>query len=88
MANHKSAAKRARQSLVRRARNLGTKKTVRTAERKLRAAIESKEVEAAQNLLKSFSSQMMKAAKKGVYHANTASRKIGRLSKAVAQAAK
>ena len=88
MANHKSAAKRARQSLVRKARNLSTKRTVRTAEKKFRAAIESKELENAQNLLKAFSSQMDRAAKKGVFHAKTASRKIGRLSKALSQISK
>lgn len=88
MANHKSAAKRAKQSLVRKTRNLSTKRTVRTAERKLKSALESKEAEKAQELLKNFSSKINKAAQKGVFHAKTASRKISRLSKDVYQLSK
>ena len=76
MANHKSAAKRARQSLKIRARNLSTKRAVRTVEKQLRDAITDKKGEDAQKLLTAFSSKIGKAARKGVYHAKTASRKI------------
>lgn len=81
MANHKSAEKRARQSLKLRARRLGVKRKVRSEEKKLSTAIEQKDLNAAQTLLVSFMSKIGKAAQKGVYSKETASRKISRLSK-------
>ena len=88
MANHKSAAKRAKQAVKRQAVNLSTKRSVRTAEKKLLNAITSKDSEGAQQLLQVFASKVDKAAKKGVYHAKTASRKISRLSVNVHQISK
>ena len=83
MANHKSAAKRARQEERRTARNSRTKGSVRTAEKKLRTAISKKDSAGAQKLLVSFMSKVDKAAKKGIYHARTAARKVSRLSSQV-----
>ncbi len=83
MANHKSAAKRAKQTLRKNARNHGTKKTIRTIEKKLRSAIEEKSKDAAQKMLLDFTSRVDRAAVKGIIHKNTASRRIGRLSKQV-----
>lgn len=80
MANHKSAAKRARQSLKIQARNLSVKRAVRTAEKKLLTAISGNESENAQKLLVTYMSKIGKAAQKGIYHARTASRKVSRLS--------
>lgn len=82
MANHKSAEKRARQSLRRAVRNQQTKSKVKTVERKVIVALQakSKETEAT---LREFTSQIMKAVAKGVIKKETASRKIGRLSKRV-----
>ncbi|AFY01157.1 30S ribosomal protein S20 [Bdellovibrio bacteriovorus] len=80
MANHKSAAKRARQSIRKTAVNNARKSTVKTAEKKLVKAIEAKDLKALPELLKNFSSQVMKAAKTGVIKKETASRKISRLS--------
>ncbi len=88
MANHKSAEKRVRQTARKTERKAQTKATVRTFEKKLRSAIEKKEASEAQTLFLTYSSKMGKAAQKGLYHANTASRKIGRLAKQVAQIAK
>ncbi len=85
MANIKSAKKRARQMIVRNARNSDIRAATRTAEKKLRGAIESKDAKAAQDLLKAYASRIGKAAQKGIYHAKTASRKISRLSKSVSQ---
>ena len=85
MANHKSAAKRARQDLKKQARNLSTKRAVRTAEKKLRVAIGEKNAESAQTLLKVYVSKLGKAAQKGIYHARTAARKVSRLSSDVHQ---
>ena len=83
MANHKSAAKRAKQTIVKTARNSNTKSSVRTFEKKLRAAIESKDSATAGPLLISFTSKLAKAAQKGVYHSNVVARKVSRLSKQV-----
>ena len=88
MANHKSAAKRARQTKKIALRNSQTRSSIRTAEKSLLSAIEGKRTEEAQSLLKAFISKMDKGAKKGIFHANTAARKISRLSKRVASAAK
>ncbi len=83
MANHKSAAKRARQSLRRGTANTARKNRVRTSEKTLAKAIVAKKADEARTLLVSFMSEMMKAAKCGVIKAETASRKIGRISKQV-----
>jgi small subunit ribosomal protein S20 len=80
LANHKSAAKRARQSLVKAASNTTTLSSVRTWEKKLRKAIDSKDTKVARELLSTVMSKLDKAAKKGVIHARNASRKISRLS--------
>ena len=85
MANHKSAAKRARQTIRKTTINARTKATVRTFEKKLRSAISKKDKEAAQQLLVTYTSKAAKAAQKGVLKAKAASRKIGRLSKSVHQ---
>lgn len=84
MANHKSALKRARISVRRNAINMKTLGGVRTAEKKLRKAITGKNKEESAKALIEFSSRVSKAAQKGRIHYKTASRKISRLSKAVA----
>lgn len=80
MANHKSAKKRAKQSQVRRLRNKSAKTTLKNMEKKLRAAKEegSDDQDA---ILRKTQSAIHKAAKKGVLHKKTASRKISRLFK-------
>jgi small subunit ribosomal protein S20 len=85
LANHKSAAKRARQTVNKTLRNSRTKKTVRTFEKRLRSAIAAKNSTEAQTLLKEYTSKIGKAAQKGVVHANTAARKISQLAKQVAK---
>lgn len=83
MANHKSAAKRARQSVKKEEVNARTKSTVKTFERKLRKSIAAKDLKGSQDLLRQFSSKIDRAAKKGIYHSRAASRKISRLSSQV-----
>ena len=82
MANHKSAKKRAKQSQVRRMRNRSVKTNLKTMEKKLRAAQEAGD-DAKIELMKQTQSAFHKAAKKGVIHKKTASRKISRLSKLI-----
>ncbi len=83
MANHKSAAKRAKQTIVKTARNLSIKKTVRTTEKKLKLSLGNKNKDECLKLLQTFTSTLGKAAQKGVYKKETVSRKISRLSKQV-----
>ncbi|MEQ1878558.1 MAG: 30S ribosomal protein S20 [Bdellovibrionia bacterium] len=80
MANHKSAEKRARQSNKIRDRNSKAKSTVRTWEKKLRAAVATKDTKVAQELLREFTSRIDKAAQKGIVHVKSASRKVARIS--------
>ncbi len=83
MANHKSAIKRAKQNETRRMRNKITKTQVKNAAKSVRRAVDEKNAEAAAQALKETTSVIDKAAKNGVIHKNTASRKISRLSRLV-----
>jgi small subunit ribosomal protein S20 len=82
LANHKSAKKRAKQSQVRRLRNRSAKTTLKNLEKSLRAAQESG-ADTKNELMRQTQSAIHKAAKKGILHKKTASRKISRLSKLV-----
>ncbi len=82
MANHKSAAKRAKQNEVRRIRNKSTRSSMNTAVKKVRTATEEG-AENTSDLLNDAKSLIAKAAKKGVIHQNTAARKISRLTKSI-----
>ena len=83
MANIKSAKKRILVAETRAARNKAIKSSVKTAFKKVRAAIEAKDKEAAKTALIAATAAINKAAAKGVYHKNTAARKVSRLAKAV-----
>lgn len=85
MANHKSAAKRARQTEQKTEFKARTKSTVRTFEKKLKKAITESKKDDAQKFLREYSSKIGKAAQKGIYHANTAARKISRLAQQVSR---
>ena len=80
MANHKSAAKRSRQSVRRKTINSKRKSVVKTIEKKLMQAISGKQLSTAQDLLKSFSSFVDRAAKNKVVSKKHASRKKSQLS--------
>ncbi len=84
MANHKSAAKRARQSVKRATRRSAYKSSVKTIEKKLRKTITGKDAKAAGEALKEFMSKITKASKTNIFHPRAAARKISRLSAAVA----
>ncbi|HIQ98349.1 MAG TPA: 30S ribosomal protein S20 [Candidatus Scybalocola faecavium] len=83
MANIKSAKKRILVNRTKAARNKSIKSSVKTAIKKVDAAIAAKDVEAAKAALTAATSAIDRAATKGVYHKNTASRKISRLNLAV-----
>ncbi|MDO4439344.1 MAG: 30S ribosomal protein S20 [Eubacteriales bacterium] len=84
MANIKSAKKRILVAQTRTERNKAIRSKVKTYVKKVNAAIEAGDKAAANEALKAAISEISKAESKGVYHANTASRKVSRLSKAVA----
>jgi len=81
LANHKSALKRARQNEVRRIRNKSTKTRIKNIVKDVRLDVSEKSKESALTKLDTAKSIIDKAAKKGVIHKKTASRKISRLSK-------
>lgn len=83
MANHKSALKRARQNETRRLRNKDVKTRVKSVVKEVRLAAQDSDTDVAKDRLNVAKSIIAKAAKKGVLHPNTASRKISRLSKLV-----
>ena len=83
MADHKSALKRARQNEIRRLRNKSTKTRVKNIVKSVRLSVNEKSKEAVLSELITAQSIIDNAAKKGVIHKKTASRKISRLSKLV-----
>ena len=83
MANHKSALKRAKQTIKRNARNTALRSSVRTALKKYRALIDAKDKEQAQATLPSVYKKLDMAVTKGVMHKNNASRKKSRLTQAL-----
>jgi small subunit ribosomal protein S20 len=87
VANVPSAEKRNRQRLRRRQRNLSHLTRVRTEVKKVRAGIEGSDPKTPAQLADAIK-LLDKAAQKGVIKKQTASRKISRLTKAVARGAK
>lgn len=83
LANIKSAKKRILVNQTKAERNKAIKSSVKTAVKKVRVAIEAQDKEAAKAALLNATTVIDKAASKGVYHKNTASRKVSRLAKAV-----
>lgn len=83
MANIKSAKKRVLTSKVRQERNKAVKSSVKTAIKKVEAAVREADKDAAAKELLNATSIIDKAAKKGVLHKNNASRKVARLAKLV-----
>lgn len=87
MANTKSAQKRAKQSEKKRLRNLARKSAVKSAVKKVLTTLEDgHEAERLAALLQEAEAQIARARSKGIFHRNTAARKIGRLAKRVARA--
>ena len=80
MANTSSARKRIRQTEKRTARNTARKSRMRTFIKKVEAAIIGGDKDVAIAALRAAQPELQRAAGKGVIHANTASRKLSRLS--------
>jgi small subunit ribosomal protein S20 len=80
MANHKSAIKRIRQTAKRNIRNSFVRATMRTAIKKVRSAIEGKNIEEASKSFLNAQKLIAKTASKGVIKLSTSSRYISRLA--------
>lgn len=83
MANIKSAKKRILVNRTKADRNKAIKSGVKTSVKKVNAAIAANDKEAAKAALVAATATINKAATKGVFHKNTASRKVSRLALAV-----
>jgi small subunit ribosomal protein S20 len=81
MPNIKSAIKRVKTSEARNAQNTMEKSAMRTAVKKVEAAVTVKDAAAAKEALVIASSKLDKAAAKGLIHKNAAARKKSRLMK-------
>jgi small subunit ribosomal protein S20 len=83
LANHKSALKRARQNEIRRLRNKSVKTRIKKVSKQVRQLMDEGTQEDARLKLDAAKSVIDRAARKGVIHKKTASRKISRLSRKV-----
>ena len=83
MANIKSAKKSILVNRTKAERNKAIKSGVKTSVKKVNAAIAANDKEAAKAALTAATATINKAATKGVFHKNTASRKVSRLALAV-----
>lgn len=80
MANTAQAKKRARQNEARFAINKMRRSRIRTHLRAVEEAIETGDKTVAAAALKAAQPELMRGVTKGVYHKNTASRKMSRLA--------
>ena len=88
MPNIKSAKKRVLQTAKRQLRNQARKSSLKTAIKKVVAAIELNDLASSKTLLVAAESKIARAKGKGLLHPNTAARKISRLAKKVAAASR
>ena len=80
MANSPQAKKRARQNERRMEVNKARRSRIRTFLRRTEEAIASGDKDAAQKALREVQPELMRGVTKGVFHKNTAARKMSRLS--------
>lgn len=80
MANTPQAKKRARQNEARFQVNKARRSRIRTFLRKAEEAIESGDKDAATAAVRALQPELMRGVTKGVFHKNTAARKMSRLS--------
>ncbi|WP_300056706.1 30S ribosomal protein S20 [uncultured Roseobacter sp.] len=80
MANSPQAKKRARQNEARFQINKARRSRIRTFLRKVEEAIASRDKDTASAALRAAQPELMRGVTKGVFHKNTAARKISRLS--------
>ncbi len=85
MANHKSSIKRARQTVVRTERNTAMKSRIKTLRKKTLEAVKKGDKQTAVDIGKKLTSEVDKAAKKKLFHANKAANIKSKTAKAIAK---
>lgn len=80
MANHASSRKRVRRNDRRAVVNTNRRSRIRTFIKKVEMAIEGGSAKDASEALKNAQPEIQRGVSKGIFHKNTASRKISRLS--------
>jgi small subunit ribosomal protein S20 len=83
MANIKSAAKRARQGVARRARNTTVISALKSGQKKVRTAVAAGKLDEAKSEFARISAALDKAAKRGIIHKNSADRRKSALNRAL-----
>ena len=83
MANIKSAKKRILVTATKTAKNKAIRSEVKTATKKVEAAVAANDKAVAVEALKNATSVIEAAGSKGVYHKNNVARKVARLAKLV-----
>ena len=83
MANIKSQIKRNRTNEIARDRNRAAKSAIRTASKKVRVAVEAKDLATAETALVNAFRLIDKSVSDGIQHKNTASRQKGELQRLV-----
>ena len=78
MADHKSALKRIRQTEIKTARNKDRISRIKTFIKKFISSLNTKDAESS---FRTAQSEIQKGVTKGVFHKNTANRKVARLSR-------
>jgi len=78
-----SALKRVKQSAKRALRNSSIKSMIKTLTKRVESAVTNKNIDSATAALNKAISAIDKAARKGIIHRNTASRKVSRLKRLV-----
>jgi small subunit ribosomal protein S20 len=81
LAQHKSAKKRARQNLERRARNRQIRSRLKSAVKDARTALAGKDGDAVRTAVHAAEREIRKAASKGVLSKKQASRRVSRLAR-------
>ena len=84
MANTKSAAKRARQTIKRTLRNRRVTSALKTETKRTTTSFTGTDKAAARQTYENLVSELDKAAKRGVIHKNVANRRKSRLAKKIA----
>ena len=83
MANIKSAAKRARQAVTRRARNTSVISTLKSGQKKVRAAVAAGKLDDAKSEFAKITAALDRAAKRGIIHKNSADRRKSALNRSL-----
>lgn len=80
MANHASAKKRIRRNLRKSHVNHSRLNRIKTMIKRVESAIDSKDSASAKEAFKDAMPELMKGVNKGIFHKNTASRRVSRLN--------